>query len=237
MASTGSESTAAASCKYYAVHRGRNPGVYVTWAECKPQVFGYKGARYKSFQSLENAQHFVETGTVQPRNVTPSKPPSPLVSTILTVYTDGACRGNGTPRARAGIGVFFGRSHPWNLSEPLPSHTLFEPPTNQRAEIWAIVRALQQLEAMGVPLDKRIDLHTDSCYCLRALTEWIPKWQRQTPAWTTVGGTPVLNRKLFEQMYGLASTRTPHLQLHHVRGHSGNPGNDAADELACKGIV
>lgn len=45
--------------KYYAVKKGTKPGVYDTWDECSKQVSGYKGAVYKAFPSLEEAQAFV----------------------------------------------------------------------------------------------------------------------------------------------------------------------------------
>ena len=42
--------------KYYVVWRGVTPGIYTTWDECKAQVFGYDGAQYKSFSSIEEAK-------------------------------------------------------------------------------------------------------------------------------------------------------------------------------------
>ena len=45
--------------KYYAVKKGRIPGVYHTWDECKKQVDGYSGAVYKSFSSLQEANDFL----------------------------------------------------------------------------------------------------------------------------------------------------------------------------------
>lgn len=45
--------------KYYAVKKGKTPGVYRSWAECKAQVDGFSGAVYKSFTTLEEAKQFV----------------------------------------------------------------------------------------------------------------------------------------------------------------------------------
>ena len=45
--------------KYYAVKKGRKPGVYGTWAECKKQVDGFSGATYKSFTTKQEAEAFV----------------------------------------------------------------------------------------------------------------------------------------------------------------------------------
>ena len=45
--------------KFYAVKKGKVPGVYDTWAECKSMVDGFSGAIYKSFLTLEEAKQFV----------------------------------------------------------------------------------------------------------------------------------------------------------------------------------
>ena len=46
--------------KFYAVRNGRKPGIYKTWDECKEQVDGFAGARYKSFKTLKEAEDFLE---------------------------------------------------------------------------------------------------------------------------------------------------------------------------------
>lgn len=46
--------------KYYAVRKGKTPGIYFSWEDCKRMVDGFPGAQYKSFQSLTEAQAFVE---------------------------------------------------------------------------------------------------------------------------------------------------------------------------------
>ena len=51
--------------KFYAVASGRKTGIFKTWAECQAQVKGFSGARYKSFQTLEEAQRFVDGKTEQ----------------------------------------------------------------------------------------------------------------------------------------------------------------------------
>lgn len=45
--------------KYYAVKKGRKTGVFSTWEECESMVKGFKGALYKSFSSLEDAQNYL----------------------------------------------------------------------------------------------------------------------------------------------------------------------------------
>ncbi len=46
--------------KYYAVKKGRNPGIYTSWDSCLEEVKGYSGAIYKSFKTLEEANDFMD---------------------------------------------------------------------------------------------------------------------------------------------------------------------------------
>ena len=48
--------------KFYAVYRGRQTGVFLTWEDCKGQVLGYSNAKFRAFRTRVQAQHFVETG-------------------------------------------------------------------------------------------------------------------------------------------------------------------------------
>ena len=48
--------------KYYAVRKGRVPGIYRTWSECQKQVTGYPGAVFKGFVTEEEAQSFLHSG-------------------------------------------------------------------------------------------------------------------------------------------------------------------------------
>ncbi len=45
--------------KYYAVREGKSKGIFFSWDECKKQVYGYKGAEYKSFKSLDEAENYL----------------------------------------------------------------------------------------------------------------------------------------------------------------------------------
>ena len=60
------------------------------------------------------------------------------------VFTDGACSRNGSLDAKAGIGVWWNKDDPRNLSEPLDGRA-----TNNRAEIWAAIRAINQAAEQG----------------------------------------------------------------------------------------
>jgi ribonuclease HI len=86
---------------YYAVHHGRQTGIYTTWAECEAQVKGFSGARYKKFEDKERARHFVETGEVQqdPDVREPEQTHTPHDTSAsaskdhrIRLYTDGSYR-------------------------------------------------------------------------------------------------------------------------------------------------
>ena len=45
---------------YYVVIKGRTPGIYTNWEDCKAQVNGYKGSEFKGFTTMEQAQQYIE---------------------------------------------------------------------------------------------------------------------------------------------------------------------------------
>lgn len=45
--------------KYYAVKKGKVPGIYFNWNDCKAMVDGYQGAVYKSFKTIEEAENLL----------------------------------------------------------------------------------------------------------------------------------------------------------------------------------
>ena len=53
---------------FYAVHKGRVPGVYLDWDICKEQVNGFPGALYKRFDYKSEAETYVKTGAVQEKS-------------------------------------------------------------------------------------------------------------------------------------------------------------------------
>lgn len=48
----------------YAVRKGRNTGIYETWDECQEQVKGFKGAEFRKFGNLEDAEKYIGGGSV-----------------------------------------------------------------------------------------------------------------------------------------------------------------------------
>lgn len=75
--------------KCYAVRKGRVPGIYSTWAECKSNVDGYSGAEYKKFDSEQDASVYM--GELKADEVKISVPVSqPASVSDVTIYVDGS---------------------------------------------------------------------------------------------------------------------------------------------------
>lgn len=137
----------------------------------------------------------------------------------VTIYTDGACRGNPGPGGWGAI-LISGR-HEKTLNG-------FEPTTtNNRMELMAAIMALRELKRPC-----RVELYTDSQYVRKGITEWIHGWQKR--GWKTAAKQPVKNAELWREL--LAETRKHELNWHWVKGHSGHPGNERADTLANEAI-
>lgn len=83
----------------------------------------------------------------------------------VEVYTDGSCINNGTKKARAGLGVYFGEDHPLNISAPVSGRA-----TNNCGEIQAATKAIQIAHSMGV---KKLAIKTDSQFVINSVTKWM----------------------------------------------------------------
>ncbi|XP_061282702.1 ribonuclease H1 isoform X4 [Bos javanicus] len=141
----------------------------------------------------------------------------------VVVYTDGCCSSNGRKRARAGIGVYWGPGHPLNVGIRLPGRQ-----TNQRAEIHAACKAIEQAKAQDIT---KLVLYTDSMFTINGITTWVKGWKQN--GWRTSTGKEVTNKEDFAELERLA--RGMDIQWMHVPGHSGFRGNEEADRLAREG--
>ena len=138
---------------------------------------------------------------------------------IVEIYTDGACRGNPGP---GGWGVWLKRGD--------AEKELFggeQETTNNRMELMA---AIQALEILNQPC--AVKLCSDSKYVLQGITEWMVNWKKR--GWKTAAKKPVKNEDLWRR---LDSAMQKHeIDWTWVKGHSGNPRNERADQLANQGI-
>lgn len=225
----------------YAVRAGWRPGVYDSWDECCEQVRGYRRAQYRKFRSRSDAEAWIATGASPPPTKTErvcgdsdddvAQFTADEHAGHYRVWTDGACPGNGQSATVGGIGVWWGRDdHPRNVSQRV-ALAEGQCATNQLCELTALARALEQAVALKESGALRhLDVYTDSSYALHAVTKWVDSWSRR--GWTKTDGKPVCHRALMQRLIGLRDALQGVVAFHHVRGHSGDRGNDAADALA-----
>lgn len=137
----------------------------------------------------------------------------------MVIHTDGACRGNPGP---GGWGVMIDSDGQRRELAGADSST-----TNNRMELMAAIAALKICEP-----ERPLTLVTDSQYVRKGITEWMTGWKSR--GWMTAARKPVKNRDLWEQLDSLAEQLT--VEWKWVKGHSGDPGNERADQLANEAI-
>lgn len=141
------------------------------------------------------------------------------MSETVIIYTDGACRGNPGPGGWGAV-LEYGTTNKKLYGGA--NHT-----TNNRMELMAVIKALESLTR---PCN--ITLTSDSKYVLQGITEWIINWKKR--GWKTASKKAVLNADLWKQLDNLVGEHK--IDWKWVKGHSGHPGNELADQLANKGI-
>jgi len=142
------------------------------------------------------------------------------VSEVIEIYTDGACRGNPGKGGWGALMRFRGKEKELYGGDPAT--------TNNRMELLAVIRALEALKRPGC----RVVLYSDSRYVLSGMTEWLAGWKAR--GWKTAAKKPVLNAELWQRLDELAAEHD--IEWRWVKGHSGHPENERADQLANRGI-
>jgi ribonuclease HI len=147
------------------------------------------------------------------------------MSRITNLYTDGACSGNPGPGGWGTVAYFDdGSCHELGGRDGAT--------TNNRMEMQAAISALQFF--VGTSQTDQCVLYTDSEYLIKGITQWVKGWKKK--GWKTAAGKPVLNQDLWETLDSLdrqvqSQTKVP-VSWQHVRGHSGNAGNERCDTIA-----
>lgn len=137
----------------------------------------------------------------------------------VTIFTDGACRGNPGPGGWGAL-LFYGE-HQKTLSG---SET---ETTNNRMELTAAIRALEALQQAC-----EVNLYTDSQYLRKGILEWMPTWKKRN--WKTANKKSVKNIELWHLLDIQANRHK--VTWHWVKGHNGHPQNEEADRLANEAI-
>jgi len=137
----------------------------------------------------------------------------------VVIYTDGACSGNPGPGGWGSVLMYNGHRRELSGGE---AET-----TNNRMELMAVIQALETLNRPCTAV-----IHTDSVYVMKGITEWIGQWKQR--GWKTAARKPVKNVELWQRLEQAAERHN--IKWKWVKGHSGVPENERADELATKAI-
>ena len=219
---------------YYAVANGRKIGICLNWKDCSDSVKGYKNARYKKFDTKEEAEYFISSYKQIKISKDKSKGKGKIdindndndndFSPDYYVYTDGACSNNGRDNALTGIGIFFGICDKRNVSKKLEGKQ-----TNNIAELTAIMEAYLIIEK-DIKNGKKIAIVSDSEYAIKCVTSYGEKcdkkqWKMDIP-----------NKKLVQTVYEMYKDKS-NIRFFHVKAHTNNTdihsiGNMHADKLA-----
>lgn len=137
----------------------------------------------------------------------------------VTIYTDGACRGNGKGDAIGAYGIILIYNE--NVKEIKKA---FRYVTNNIMEMSAVIEALSMLKE---PCN--VKLYSDSAYVVNAINQhWIQKWQRN--GWITSYKEPVKNKELWLKLIQLLEYHK--VTFIKVKGHADNEYNNRCDALA-----
>ena len=139
----------------------------------------------------------------------------------VTLFTDGACKGNPGPGGWAFIlrHAASGAEKEGSGGEKLT--------TNNRMELCGVIEGLRTLNAPTA-----VSVVTDSTYVAKGAAEWMPGWKKN--GWRRrvrgKGWGEVKNVDLWQTLDELLATHSVTFKV--VKGHSGHAENERCDELA-----
>ena len=143
-----------------------------------------------------------------------------IIKETVQIFTDGACKGN---PGVGGWGVLIKSS---NFINELKG---YEPlTTNNRMELIAVIEGIKSIEK-----NANIEITTDSKYVKNGINLWINNWKKND--WKTSSKKPVKNKELWLDLDKLVQNYN--IEWKWVKGHSGHPGNERADQLANAAIL
>lgn len=232
---------------FYAIAKGKEIGIFNTWAECKMHTDGFKGAIFKKFLIKDEAEKFILDNTSPNKKSVEKEFQIKIHDTSIVekplktegnafdilmkprsepdyyVYTDGACSNNGRTDAVAGIGIYFSENDPRNVSARIEGKQ-----TNNTAELGAFNHLYPIIES-DIISGKDICIVSDSEYAIRCVTTYGKRcysegWIKDIP-----------NKDLVKETFNLY--KDSNVRFLHIKAHTGKQdvhslGNDKADELA-----
>ncbi len=226
---------------YYSVHKGRIPGVYTKWEDCKNQIEKFDGAEFKKFENEEEANNFMQNGfgkkgfqgtknqkihnAIVAKNENRMKEMEESDKEKIYIYTDGSLIRQGK-LVGCGYGYYIPVTN-LRVSKKLVDSKI----TNNRAELRAILESVESLPDEEKN-NKKICIFTDSQYCIYLFTGTGERYKKNG---YKNNGEEVPNVDLIEELLNIKSKYD--IALLKVEAHTNNQdvhslGNKTADQLA-----
>ncbi|WP_040212265.1 viroplasmin family protein [Clostridium polynesiense] len=197
--------------KYYAVAKGRSgeSNIYTSWDECKADVIGFKGAVYKSFGALVEAENYLKLHSGSGKDLSGCADES---DSILKIYVDGSYNHNK-------------KQFSYGLAAVKCSEVIFK--DKGKGEDQEAV-ALRNVAGEVLGAMKAVDFAINNDYKDIAIYfdyQGIESWAL---------GTWKRNNKITENYHLFMQEKMKEIKIKFikVKGHSGDKFNDLADKLA-----
>lgn len=197
--------------KYYAVRKGKVAGIYRSWDDCKKQITGVSGAVYKSFKTQKEAEDYIAYEI--PKIDTTKK--------IVEIYTDGSHQPS---KNYLGVGAWckheekeYSMSKTCN-AELLETYGITETTcSNPTAEFIGFAEVLKEFRNVSDAYELVFYLDYEG------VENWMMGSWKAKESYI---------RKILAICGDIKKEMKCGIHFKHVKGHSGNEGNDKADELA-----
>lgn len=234
--------------KYYAVAKGRRPGIYREWMGAhgaEVQVSGFAGAVFKGFTSRTEAEAWIAKISTGEQSLQEGLPFESVDRTEasrknFSLHTKpvAAEEQRDAQRANAGDRIVIYTDGGCSRNPGPGGYGVvmlsggqrrelsggFACTTNNRMELMACIIGLEALEGICLVM-----LHSDSQYVVNGITKgWAKRWKRNN--WMRNADEPAANSDLWARLLDLCGKH--YVRFQWIRGHNGNPENERCDVLA-----
>lgn len=202
---------------YYAVKEGRNIGIFNTWDECKKQVIGFKGAKYKKFETVREAEEFISgSGNEQAfSKIEDLDNLEDIDKDLMISYVDGSYN---IKTKEYGCGVVIFTNEGKQTISKKGDNEEYSKSRNVAGEILGALESMEMAIKMG---KKRLDLYYD----YKGIEEWaLGNWKTNNPL-----------TKSYKLKYD-GIKKSLDVRFNKVAAHTGDKYNEEADILAKKSI-
>ncbi len=207
--------------KYYAVRKGRTPGIYMNWGDCQTQVTGYPGAEFKSFPTVGEAVEYLQAsstlsvGKVDSKAEIPVDPDMEFAEDPRKKLTYAFVDGSYNSATKVyGFGGFLMHHGEKEILQGSGQDEEMASMHNVAGEILGSMAAVQKAVDLGLP---EVTIYYD----YMGIEKWaLGEWKR--------------NKKGTMEYYDFMQEMAKKIRIHFVKvkGHSGVDGNEEADRLA-----